>query len=88
MRKITQTAVEKFYNAETFKQGNTEVEVLPNVTILKLHNNAIAYSQKDVKHSNMWVEYKHDKGKVKRAEGCTYKSKKLGLVSEREGMGR
>lgn len=43
MRTITQKAVEKFLNAETFKSGNTQVEVLPNVTILKLFGNAIAY---------------------------------------------
>ena len=43
MRKITQLAIQAFNNAETFKMGNTSVEVLPNVTVLKLHNNEIAY---------------------------------------------
>ena len=43
MKKITENAIEKFLNAETFKMSNTEVEVLPNVTILKLFGNPIAY---------------------------------------------
>jgi hypothetical protein len=47
MKKITQQAVNKFLNAETFKSKNTSVEVLPNVTILKLHGNAIAYRYND-----------------------------------------
>lgn len=47
MRKITQQAVNAFYNAEKFSSSNTVVEVLPNVTILKLHGNAIAYRYND-----------------------------------------
>ena len=47
MRTITEKAIEKFLNAETFKSGNTAVEVLPNVTILKLFGNAIAYQYND-----------------------------------------
>lgn len=47
MRVITENAIEKFLNAETFKVSNTEVEVLPNVTILKLFGNAIAYRYND-----------------------------------------
>lgn len=47
MRTITENAIEKFLNAETFKSGNTSVEVLPNVTILKLFGNAIAYQYND-----------------------------------------
>ena len=43
MRKITQVSINAFLNAEKFHRANTSVEVLPNVTILKLHNNAIAY---------------------------------------------
>ena len=43
MRTITEKSIEKFLNAETFKSGNTSVEVLPNVTILKLFGNEIAY---------------------------------------------
>ena len=43
MRKITEKAVSAFKRAEKFRMGNTEVEVLPNVTILKLHDNNIAY---------------------------------------------
>ena len=46
-RQITQNAIEKFLNAETFKSPNTIVEVLPNVTILKLFGNPIAYQYND-----------------------------------------
>ena len=43
MRKITEESVNAFMNARKFKKANMEVEVLPNVTILKLHENKIAY---------------------------------------------
>ena len=43
MRKITEKSISAFNNSVDFKMGNTEVEVLPNVTILKLHGNKIAY---------------------------------------------
>ena len=43
MKKITLESVDAFMNARKFKKGNMEVEVLPNVTILKLHGNKIAY---------------------------------------------
>tara|TARA_R110000764_G_scaffold208369_1_gene294063 strand:+ start:376 stop:669 length:294 start_codon:yes stop_codon:yes gene_type:complete len=43
MRKITEESVNAFMNARKFKKANMEVEVLPNVTILKLHGNKIAY---------------------------------------------
>jgi hypothetical protein len=47
MRKITEQSIEAFYNAKPFKKQNMSVEVLPNVTILKLHGNAIAYRYND-----------------------------------------
>ncbi len=47
MKTITSKAIEKFLNAENFKSSNTIVEVLPNVTILKLFGNAIAYQYND-----------------------------------------
>ena len=47
MRTITEKAIKAFMNAEKFKSSNTNVEVLPNVTILKLFNNAIAYRYND-----------------------------------------
>lgn len=47
MRKVTQNAVNSFLNAQKFREGNTTVEVLDNVTILKLHNNPIAYLYND-----------------------------------------
>ena len=47
MRKITKQSIDAFYNAKPFKKQNMQVEVLPNVTILKLHNNAIAYRYND-----------------------------------------
>jgi len=46
-RTITTNAIEKFLNAETFKTSNTQVEVLHNVTILKLFGNPIAYQYND-----------------------------------------
>ena len=47
MRQITQQSVNAFLNAQKFNRQNMQVEVLPNVTILKLHNNAIAYRYND-----------------------------------------
>lgn len=47
MRKITQETVNAFNAATPFKKANMEVEVLPNVTIMKLHGNAIAYRYND-----------------------------------------
>ena len=47
MRNITKKAISAFNNSVDFKMGNTEVEVLPNVTILKLHGNSIAYRYND-----------------------------------------
>jgi len=47
MRKITQQAVAAFNNAESFKSGNTKVIVKPNVTVLLLFNNEIAYKYND-----------------------------------------
>ena len=47
MRKITKESVQAFLNARPFNKQNTSVEVLPNVTILKLHNNPIAYRYND-----------------------------------------
>ena len=47
MRQITKQSVNAFLNAQKFNRQNMEVEVLPNVTILYLHNNAIAYRYTD-----------------------------------------
>ena len=47
MKKITSEAVKNFLNAIEFKKDNTKVEVLENVTILKLYNNPIAYKYND-----------------------------------------
>ena len=43
MRKITQQSIDAFINAKPFNKQNMSVDVLPNVTILRLHGNAIAY---------------------------------------------
>jgi hypothetical protein len=43
MRQITKESVKAFFNAERYSKNNTRVEVLPNVTILYLHDNPIAY---------------------------------------------
>ena len=47
MRKITREAVKAFFNAERYFKHNTRVEVLPNVTVLYLHHNPIAYRYND-----------------------------------------
>lgn len=47
MRQITSDSINAFMNARKFNRQNMSVEVLPNVTILKLHNNAIAYKYND-----------------------------------------
>jgi len=47
MRKITQESTAHFMSGKKFKKANTEVEILPNVTILRLHGNAIAYRYND-----------------------------------------
>lgn len=47
MRKITELAIERFESVIPFRQGNTEVEVLPNVTVLKLFGNEIAFLYND-----------------------------------------
>ena len=47
MKLITQKSVTAFMNAKPFKRDNTEVVVLPNVTILKLFGNEIAYLYND-----------------------------------------
>ena len=47
MRQITKESIGAFMNEKRFKKHNMQVEVLPNVTILKLHNNAIAYRYND-----------------------------------------
>lgn len=51
MRKVTQNAVNSFLNAQKFREGSTTVEVLANVTILKLHDNPIAYKYNDPKRT-------------------------------------
>lgn len=47
MQQITIDSIKAFMNAEKFKRDNTEVEVLPNVTVLKLFGNEIAYRYND-----------------------------------------
>lgn len=47
MRKITKTTIACFMAGIATKENNTIVEVEPNVTILKLHGNAIAYRYND-----------------------------------------
>jgi len=47
MRKITEESVDAFMNARKFKKANMEIEVLPNVTVMKLHDNPIAFRYND-----------------------------------------
>ena len=51
MRLITKKSVEAFNNAKAFKNSNTEVVVLPNVTVMKLFGNEIAYRYNDPKRT-------------------------------------
>lgn len=47
MKSITQDSAKAFMNATRFKKSNMKVDVLDNVTILRLHGNAIAYLYND-----------------------------------------
>ncbi len=47
MRKITRESVDAFLNARPFKKSNMKIEVLPNVTVMMLHGNEIAYRYND-----------------------------------------
>ena len=47
MRKITNDSVSAFFAARNFKRSNMEVVVEPNVTIMKLHGNSIAFRYND-----------------------------------------
>ena len=47
MRKITMETGKAFNKAMPFKESNTEIIVLPNVTIMKLFGNNIAYKYND-----------------------------------------
>ena len=49
MKKITIESVNAFLNGKKFNKSNMNVEVLPNVTILKYQGNAIAYKYNDPK---------------------------------------
>tara|TARA_Y100000401_G_scaffold39872_1_gene30285 strand:- start:1019 stop:1321 length:303 start_codon:yes stop_codon:yes gene_type:complete len=51
MRQITKDSINAFMNAKKFNRQNMQVEVLPNVTILKLHGNSIAYRYNDPKQT-------------------------------------
>ena len=47
MKKISVDAARAFLMGKKFKRGNTEVRVLPNVSVLLLHGNEIAYQYND-----------------------------------------
>jgi hypothetical protein len=47
MRQITKDSINAFMNAQKFTRQNMRIEVLPNVTIMYLHDNAIAYRYND-----------------------------------------
>ena len=51
MRKITKKAAEAFMNAESFSESNTSVIVSPNVTVMALFDNEIAYRYNDPNHT-------------------------------------
>jgi hypothetical protein len=47
MKLITKQSIEAFMDARPFKKSNMQVEVQPNVTILRLFGHAIAYRYND-----------------------------------------
>jgi hypothetical protein len=47
MKKISMDAAQALLVGKKFKRGNTEVRVLPNVSVLLLHGNEIAYQYND-----------------------------------------
>jgi hypothetical protein len=47
MKKVTSKAIDAFLSAKKFNSQNTRVIVLPNVTILTLFGNEIAYLYND-----------------------------------------
>ena len=47
MKEISINSVKKFLNAQKFSQSNTVVKVYPNVTVLELFGNEIAYLYND-----------------------------------------
>ena len=49
MRNITIESINAFLSAKKFKKSNMQVEVLPNVTVLKYQGNEIAYRYNDHK---------------------------------------
>lgn len=51
MKQITKESIKAFMNAEPFNKSNTKVTVLPNVTVLSLFNNDIAYRYNDPKRT-------------------------------------
>ena len=53
MRQITKDSISAFMSAKKFNRQNMQVEVLPNVTILKLHGNSIAYRYNDPQRTLM-----------------------------------
>ena len=51
MRKVTQNSVNALLNAQSFREGNTTVEIKDNVSVLKLHGNPIAYKYNDTQQT-------------------------------------
>ena len=49
MRKITKESINAFLSAKKFRKSNMDVDVLPNVTLLKYQGNTIAYRYNDPK---------------------------------------
>tara|TARA_R110000782_G_scaffold215562_1_gene303238 strand:+ start:373 stop:669 length:297 start_codon:yes stop_codon:yes gene_type:complete len=49
MRNITIESIDAFLSANKFKKSNMQVDILPNVTVLKYHGNEIAYKYNDDK---------------------------------------
>ena len=79
MRKITKESIQAFNNCKEFNKQNMQVEVLPNVTILKLHNNPIAYRYNDPKQTlsitNAGWETNTTKERLNALEGVSIQQK-------------
>ena len=75
MKEITKKAVAKFINAQSFKQDNTQVKVLPNVT---------TYSE----HKKLWMVLTDNQRTPQWYTKCKYLSKERPMVFEWCVMGR
>lgn len=92
MRQITEQSVNAFMNAKPFKKANMEVVVEPNVTILKLCDNEIAYRYNDPERTlsitNCGWFTKTTKERLNALEGVSiYQKKGVWYLNDKEWNG-